>query len=79
MINIPLSKILFLDIETVGITYDYSQLQEMYPRLAEQFSNYFDWFPEDRFRWEKKQFAKAAAAKKNVKQNLAEELLIMNY
>jgi len=51
MINIPLSKILFLDIETVGITYDYSQLQEMYPRLAEQFSNYFDWFqkrfPED--------------------------------
>ncbi len=38
-----------------------------------------DWFPEDRFRWEKKQFAKAAAAKKNVKQNLAEELLIMNY
>ncbi len=38
-----------------------------------------DWYPEDRFRWEKKQFAKAAAAKKNVKQNLAEELLIMNY
>ena len=38
-----------------------------------------DWFPEERFRWEKKQFAKAAAAKKNVKQNLAEELLIMNY
>ena len=39
----------------------------------------YQWFPEDRFRWEKKQFAKAAAAKKNVKQNLAEELLIMNY
>ena len=38
-----------------------------------------DWFPEDRFRWEKKNFAKAAAAKKNVKQNLAEELLILNY
>lgn len=51
MINIPLSKILFLDIETVGITYDYNQLKEEYPRLAEQFSNYFDWFqkrfPED--------------------------------
>ena len=38
-----------------------------------------DWFPEDRFRWEKKEFAKAAAAKKNVKQNIAEELLILNY
>jgi DNA adenine methylase len=43
------------------------------------FSLLHDWFPEERFRWEKKQFAKAAAAKKNVKQNLAEELLIMNY
>ena len=38
-----------------------------------------DWFPEDRFRWEKKQFVKAAAAKKNTKQNFGEELLILNY
>lgn len=38
-----------------------------------------DWFPEDQFRWEKRSFAKAAAAKKGVKQNLAEELLILNY
>jgi DNA adenine methylase len=38
-----------------------------------------DWFPEGQYRWEKKQFAKAAAAKKGVKQNLAEELLILNY
>jgi len=38
-----------------------------------------DWFPEDRFRWERKEFAKAAAAKKNTKQNMAEELLILNY
>jgi DNA adenine methylase len=38
-----------------------------------------DWYPEDRYRWVKKQFAKAAAAKKGVKQNLAEELLILNY
>lgn len=38
-----------------------------------------DWFPEDRYRWEKKEFVKAAAAKKNVKQNLGEELLILNY
>ncbi len=38
-----------------------------------------DWYPEDRFRWEKKEFAKAAAAKKGVKQNMGEELLILNY
>jgi DNA adenine methylase len=38
-----------------------------------------DWFPEDQYRWEKKQFVKAAAAKKNTKQNLGEELLILNY
>jgi site-specific DNA-adenine methylase len=38
-----------------------------------------DWFPEDKFRWERKEFAKAAAAKKNTKQNMAEELLILNY
>ena len=29
--------------------------------------------------WEKKEFAKAAAAKSGVKQNMGEELLIMNY
>jgi hypothetical protein len=33
----------------------------------------------DRFRWERKKFVKAAAAKKGVKQNLGEELLILNY
>lgn len=38
-----------------------------------------DWFPENRFRWEKKEFAKAAAAKKGTKQNMGEELLILNY
>jgi DNA adenine methylase len=38
-----------------------------------------DWFPEDRFRWERKEFAKASAAKKGKKQNLAEELLILNF
>jgi DNA adenine methylase len=43
------------------------------------FSLLHDWFPEDRFRWERKEFAKAAAAKKNVKQNMGEELLILNY
>ena len=38
-----------------------------------------EWFPEDQYRWEKKQFAKAAAAKKGKTQNMGEELLIMNY
>ena len=38
-----------------------------------------DWFPKNRFRWEKKEFAKAAAAKKGTKQNMGEELLILNY
>jgi hypothetical protein len=37
------------------------------------------WFPENTYRWERKKFAKAAAAKKNTKQNLGEELLILNY
>jgi DNA adenine methylase len=43
------------------------------------FPQLHDWFPEDKFRWERKEFAKAAAAKKNTKQNMGEELLIMNY
>ena len=38
-----------------------------------------DWFPEDQYRWETKEFAKAAAAKKGVKQNMGKELLILNY
>ena len=38
-----------------------------------------DWFPEDRYTWVRKEFAKAAAAKKGGKQNMGEELLIMNY
>jgi DNA adenine methylase len=38
-----------------------------------------EWFPKDEYVWEKKLFAKAAAAKKGVSQNMGEELLIMNY
>ena len=37
------------------------------------------WFPKNQYRWESKLFAKAAAAKKDQKQNMGEELLIMNY
>jgi predicted PolB exonuclease-like 3'-5' exonuclease len=51
MINIPLNKILFLDIETVGIEPNWDSLTENRPELAFQFTNYFDWFqkrfPED--------------------------------
>jgi hypothetical protein len=38
-----------------------------------------EWFPKDQYRWVAKEFAKAAAAKKGVKQNMGEELLILNY
>jgi DNA adenine methylase len=38
-----------------------------------------DWFPETQYKWEKKKFAKAAAATKGKTQNMGEELLIMNY
>lgn len=65
---------------------DHERLAQVLRAAQSKFSlSYYDfdllhaWFPEDSFRWEKKQFAKAAAAKKGKKQNLAEELLILNY
>lgn len=52
MINIPITKILFLDIETVGGCPDYQTCINTNPRVAEQFDKYFDWFlkrfPEDK-------------------------------
>ncbi len=51
MIQPVITKVLFFDIETVGITKDFSELEEKYPALTKQFHNYFDWFlkrfPED--------------------------------
>ena len=51
MINIPLTKILFLDIETVGIQPDWDSLVKNNESLSFQFEHYFDWFqkrfPED--------------------------------
>lgn len=38
-----------------------------------------EWFPEDQYTWVRKEFAKAASAKKGEKQNMGEEILIMNY
>jgi hypothetical protein len=51
MIRIPITKILFIDIETVGGCPDFTTCQALNPKLANQFVNYFDWFlkrfPED--------------------------------
>ena len=51
MINIPITKILFLDIETVGGCPDLDSCERFSPKIAEQFHNYYDWFnkrfPED--------------------------------
>lgn len=52
MITIPTHKILFLDIETVGLEKNYDDLVTKHPRMADQFDKYFDWFlkrfPEDK-------------------------------
>jgi uncharacterized protein YprB with RNaseH-like and TPR domain len=51
MISIPLTKFLFLDIETVGIEPDWDSLKKNRESLSFQFEHYFDWFqkrfPED--------------------------------
>jgi hypothetical protein len=51
MIDLPLKKILFLDIETVGVHPDWETLVKEQEALSFQFENYFDWFqkrfPED--------------------------------
>ena len=51
MIKTPLTKILFLDIETVGIEKDYDTCLKKRPEIAKQFDKYYDWFlkrfPED--------------------------------
>ena len=65
MINLPITKILFLDIETVGIEKDYDTCKEKKPQIAEQFSNYFDWFekrfPEDKGKNLNDMFSRRAA------------------
>ena len=52
MIDLPITKILFLDIETVGIEKDYDSCLEKRPEIAKQFKKYLDWFekrfPEDK-------------------------------
>jgi hypothetical protein len=52
MFNKPISKILFFDLETVGLEKDFQTLKENHPNLANQFQKYEDWFkkrfPEDK-------------------------------
>ena len=51
MIKIPITKILFLDIETVGGCKSYEDCKTSNPKVADQFIKYLDWFrkrfPED--------------------------------
>lgn len=65
---------------------DHERLAQVLNACQSKFSlSYYEfdllhqWYPKERFRWEEKEFAKAAAAKKGVKQNIAKELLILNY
>lgn len=65
---------------------DHERLAKTLNHIQGKFSlSYYDfpqlheWFPKTEFRWEKKEFVKAAAAKKGKKQNFSEELLILNY
>ena len=48
MINIPINKILFIDIETVGAAPTFPVLETLNPELSYQFKHYLDWF-EKRF------------------------------
>jgi uncharacterized protein YprB with RNaseH-like and TPR domain len=65
MINIPITKLLFLDIETVGIQPKWDSLESIRPELAFQFRNYFDWFqkrfPEDADKGVEQMFVNRAA------------------
>jgi DNA adenine methylase len=65
---------------------DHERLANSLKSIKGKFSlSYYDfpllktWFPKHEYLWEMKEFAKAAAAKSGVKQNMGEELLIMNY
>jgi len=65
---------------------DHERLANVLKNMKGRFAmSYYDfpllseWFPKDQYRWLKKEFAKAAAAKKGKTQTMGEELLIMNY
>ena len=65
---------------------DHERLADCIKEMNGMFSlSYYDfellhtWFPQQNYKWERKEFAKAAGAKSGKKQSKGEELLIMNY
>lgn len=65
---------------------DHERLANVLKGIKGKFSlSYYDfdllneWFPQDSYVWEKKDFVKAAAAAKGKTQNIGTEILIMNY
>lgn len=44
MILTPLNKLLFIDIETVGISSTFENFKQDYPELYHQYCKYYDWF-----------------------------------
>ncbi len=65
MISQPLEKILFFDIETVGIEKDLGSLEKNRPHLHGVFMRYIDWFkkrfPEDENLWAEEIFPNRSA------------------
>ena len=51
MIDVPLNKLLFFDLETVGVEKDYTTLNNKNPEMGRLFESYRNWFekryPED--------------------------------
>lgn len=61
MINIPITKILFIDIETVGCCPNLDVCETLNTKLYEQFIKYFNWF--------QKRFPEDFENNKNITQN----------
>jgi site-specific DNA-adenine methylase len=57
--------------------YDFPQLSEWFPEFAVSKHNQLDMFGQSPYKWERKDFSKAASTKKE--KNVGTELLIMNY
>jgi len=65
---------------------DHDKLQSLLKNCESKWSlSYYEfpdlkkWFPEDKFRWERKEYKKASMASKDKKQSVGVEVLIMNY
>lgn len=65
---------------------DHKRLSDVLKNIKGRFSlSYYEFeelsqfYPKNKYRWVSQRFSKPAAAKKNMKQNQSEEILIMNY